>query len=65
MFTGVEPGAEEADVIELAELSSGRTEQVQWAMVFEPVMREVKFDPKTAFAQQWWPLGTSCSEHPL
>jgi uncharacterized protein (DUF433 family) len=57
VFAGVEPGEEEADVIEIAEVTSGKTEQVQWARIYEPVMREVQFDPETSFARRWWPLG--------
>lgn len=57
VFAGIGPGEEEADVIEVAEVASGKTEQVQWARIYEPVMREVQFDPETSFARRWWPFG--------
>jgi uncharacterized protein (DUF433 family) len=41
------------------ELKPGRTMQVQWARLYEPVMREVQFDSTTSFAQSWWPLGVT------
>jgi uncharacterized protein (DUF433 family) len=57
VFAGIVPGEDETDVIEVAEIASGKTEQVQWAKLYEPVMREVQFDPETSFARRWWPFG--------
>jgi uncharacterized protein (DUF433 family) len=54
IFAGVAGGENDADVIELA---SGKTHQIQWARLYEPVMREVQFDPETSFARRWWPFG--------
>jgi uncharacterized protein (DUF433 family) len=48
-----------AEPTSIVELRRGRTPQIQWAQVFEPVMKEVTFDPQTSLTDTWWPLGTA------
>lgn len=48
----------DAETEGIVELRHGKTRQIQWAEVFEPVMKEVTFDPQTALTDTWWPLGT-------
>jgi uncharacterized protein (DUF433 family) len=48
----------DSEVGSIVELRRGRTRQIQWSQVFEPVMKELTFDPLTSFTDAWWPLGT-------
>jgi uncharacterized protein (DUF433 family) len=52
VFASISGDESDADVIELGR---GSRIQIQWAKMFEPVLREVEFDPETSFAERWWP----------
>lgn len=54
IFAALSTDPDDAHVIELR---LGRTAQIQWALIFEPLMREVEFHPQTSLAERWWPLG--------
>lgn len=53
IFAALSSDPDDAHVVELR---PGRTAQVQWARIFEPLMREVEFHPETSLARRWWPL---------
>jgi uncharacterized protein (DUF433 family) len=53
IFAAVSRQPDDTDVIELRR---GRTSQVHWARILEPMMKEIDFDPATSLAHRWWPL---------
>jgi uncharacterized protein (DUF433 family) len=53
VFASVSREEGDPDVVEL---HTGKTLQVQWARMFEPVIKEVAFDPRTCLTDKWWPL---------
>ena len=46
-------------VPDLVEISRERIRQVIAGGIFEPFLEEIDFDPATALAERWWPLGKS------
>jgi uncharacterized protein (DUF433 family) len=42
---------------DVVELTRGKIAQVIAGGLFEPFLREIDFDEKTALADRWWPLG--------
>jgi uncharacterized protein (DUF433 family) len=48
---------DERDVPDLVELSRHHVEQVIAGPVFQPFLAEIDFNPTTALAERWWPLG--------
>jgi uncharacterized protein (DUF433 family) len=45
------------DIPDLVELSPHQVEQVIAGEVFQPFLAEVDFNPTSALAERWWPLG--------
>lgn len=54
VFASVSSHKADSDVVELGR---GSAEQIHWAKILEPVIREVEYNPVTSFAGRWWPRG--------
>lgn len=52
---------DERDVPDLVELSRARIDQLIAGHVFQPFLAEIDFNPSTALAARWWPLGREAS----
>jgi uncharacterized protein (DUF433 family) len=48
---------DEREVPDLVELSRKRVNQVIAGRIFQPFLVEIDFNPETALAERWWPLG--------
>lgn len=58
IFSAVSAGESAPDVIQL---SRDKHLQLIFGKIFDPFLDEIDFDPSTALAHKWWPLGRSFS----
>lgn len=54
VFAALTTNPEDRDIIELTKRG---TQQVAWADVLRPFLRDVEFDKATSLAKCWWPMG--------